>query len=113
MDISLHHWPTSKRPCRFSLSLQSDSVFADFDTDDDGRVYLCRISFDGFGCCSPENGIPRLPESESQILLRAVENGAIDQDPIRRILFQYFRETQNHVWHDALRHHGLLSKHDC
>jgi len=110
MDISLHHWPASTRPCRFSLSLKSDSVFADFDIDDDGRVYLCRISFDGFGCCSPEDCIPRLREDESQVLLRAVENGAIDQDPIRRVLFQYFRKVQNHVWHDALRHHGLLRK---
>src|SRR5262245_65111891 len=43
--------PLPARPCRFSLGLQDDSVFADFDVDADGYVFLRRISFDGHGCC--------------------------------------------------------------
>jgi hypothetical protein len=38
------------RPCRICFSLQGGAVFADFDVDADERLYLVRISFDGYGC---------------------------------------------------------------
>jgi hypothetical protein len=50
MDIALYPPMLPTRPCRFCLSLQGASVFADFDVDADGRVFAVRVSFDGYGC---------------------------------------------------------------
>lgn len=43
--------PMPTRPCRFCLSFQGDSVFADFDIDETRQMFLLRISFDGYGRC--------------------------------------------------------------
>ncbi len=42
------------RPCQYCLAMQNDSVFADFGVDEKGCLYLLRISYDGYGCCEPE-----------------------------------------------------------
>jgi hypothetical protein len=53
---------------RFCLSLQEDSVFADFDVGDDGRVVLLRISFDGYGCCSGDFTTMNHEDSELSLM---------------------------------------------
>ena len=59
------------RPCRYCLGLQDDSVFADFDIDSEGRVFLVRISFDGYGCY--EAGATRMKPEMSRRWIELVE----------------------------------------
>lgn len=103
MNIDLYE-PMASRPCRFCLSLQGCSVFADFDVDD-GLLYLARISFDGFGCCRPET-IGRMSAEDSIELLAMVETNAFDG--AERILRRYFRQVRDALWPDALERHDLL-----
>lgn len=108
MEISKHVWTTPTRPCNFSLSLQGDSVFADFDVDSDGRVCLVRISFDGYGCCETQGNIARMSLAESKTLLKFVDTGDVYHDEIEKILYRYFDQNQDVIWQDALRRHGLV-----
>src|SRR5687767_5342011 len=97
--------PMPTRPCRFSLGLQDDTVFADFDVGDDGRVFLRRISFDGYGCCSAPETIRRMSVDHSRVLLDAVDRHALDDSRIEAMLRNYFSETADVLWSDALSTH--------
>lgn len=105
MQIRLFKWEPPTRPCRFCLSLQNDSVFADFNIDDDGRVFVVRISYDGYGCCR-EPVVGRMTPQESAALLAMVEQDALE--PAVPLLRAYFRENQEVLWSDALAEHGLV-----
>ena len=110
VEISKHVGTTSSRPCRFCLCLQGGSVFADFNIGSDGRVYLVRISFDGYGCCETEGKVARMPLDESHTLVELVNTDDVNRDEIREILFRYFDQNQNVIWRDALVEHELLKR---
>lgn len=94
------------RPCRFCLSLQDDSVFSDFDVDDEGHAFLRRISFDGYGCCSGE--FKKMDLDDSRVLIGSVERGAVQDPKIEVVLRTYFEENADVIWKDALASHELL-----
>jgi len=98
--------PMATRPCRFCLSLQDDSVFADFNVDNDGNVVLIRISFDGFGCC--RGFFKKMSAVDSRVLLESVQRGAVEDPKVERILRNYFEENSDIIWREALTDHDLL-----
>ena len=106
MEIAIFP-PMPTRPCRFCLSLQGDSVFADFNVDPDGRVYAVRVSFDCFGCCRAPADVGRMNLHDSQLLLEMVERDEIDP-AAARALRRYFQENSAVFWRDALEYHALL-----
>jgi hypothetical protein len=108
MKAALYHWDPPSRPCLFALSLQEDSVFADFECDEDGRVYAVRVSFDGFGCCHTTNEIGKMGGHDSSVLLEMVATGSIDSERVDPIMRQYFSQNVRFIWADALREHDLL-----
>jgi hypothetical protein len=110
VEVLKHAWMTSSRPCRFSLCLQGGSVFADFSIDSDGRVYLVRISFDGFGCYVTEGKVARMPLDESHTLVNLVNTDDVNRDEIREILYRYFDQNQNVIGREALVEHELLKR---
>lgn len=110
MEISRYEWPPSTRACRFSLCLQGGCVFADFNLDQDGRVYLERISYDGYGCCSIDGEVERMPLDDSRSLMKLVNADDVDRDEAREILYRYFHLIKDEIWSDALEEHGLLKR---
>lgn len=106
MEIALYP-PMPTRPCRFCLTLQGGSVFADFDVDPDGLVYAVRVSFDGYGCCTAPPEIGRMNADDSQRLLAMVQRGALEP-AAATVLRAYFNENRTGLWADALAEHGLL-----
>jgi hypothetical protein len=96
------------RPCRFCLSLQDGSVFADFDVDPDGSVFAVRVSFDGFGCCLAPAAVGRMNARDSRMLVVMVEHGDIDTVAVAPALRAYFQANRDVLWSDALAHHGLV-----
>jgi hypothetical protein len=108
MPISVDIYPTMpSRPCRFCLCLQGGSVFADFDVDDQGRAFLQRISFDGYGCCHGE--FKKMSPDDSRVLLSAIERGETNGPRIEVLLRTYFQENADVIWRDALASYELLS----
>jgi hypothetical protein len=106
MDVELY--PTMPgRPCRFCLSLQGGSVFADFDVDPGGRAFLRRISFDGHGCCDASAEIGRMSADDSATLIGMVERGGVDARAAE-LLSTYFRQVCDVLWRDAFEDHDLL-----
>ena len=111
LDVNVRRTkPMPSRPCRFCLSLQEDSVFADFDEDDDGRLYLTRISFDGYGChrLPVSSGIGRMPPTVSARIRCAAEEAVLDDPLLSRALRSYFADNAPPLWEDALRDHDLI-----
>ena len=107
MDIALYPPMLPSRPCRFCLSLQGGSVFADFDVDRDGRVFVVRISFDGHGCCRAPADVGRMTVRDSEALLAMVQQGSV-LPTAAEILRTYFQQNRDAFWSDALADHGLL-----
>jgi hypothetical protein len=105
MPIRIQNYPAF-RECRFCLSLQEDSVFADFDVDEEGHAFLRRISFDGYGCCSGE--FKKMAPHDSRVLIDSVERGAVQDPQIEVVLRTYFEENAGVIWSDALASHDLL-----
>jgi hypothetical protein len=110
MEISKYVWTTGTRPCSFCLCLQGGSVFADFKIDSDGKVYLVRISFDGYGCCATDGGVTRLPLDESKTLVKLIDDADINRNEIREILYCYFDQNKKVIWRDALEEYELLKR---
>jgi hypothetical protein len=109
MDIEINIFtpmlPT--RPCKYCLSLQGDSVFADFDIVHE-IVCLVRISFDGYGCCGIPEPDRKMNERDSRKFIEMLESGNIVQAEMSEILTRYFQENSDVIWEDALTDHGLL-----
>jgi hypothetical protein len=107
MQIEIHQvMPT--RPCRFCLCLQNGCVFADFDVDDDGKVFAVRVSFDGFGCCTAGGRATKMDQHDSRALLAMVKVGDRGIAGAEMILRDYFRANCHVFWKDALQRHQLL-----
>lgn len=98
------------RPCKYCLALQDDSVFADFDLDEQGCLYLVRISFDGYGCdrTDPENRPAKMSLEHSLILIQLIEKDNLNENEAAEILAEYFRANRMLLWEDALLAHGLI-----
>jgi hypothetical protein len=107
MDIALYPPMLPSRPCRFCLSLQGGSVFADFDVDSDGRVFAVRVSFDGYGCCQAPANVGRMNVRDSEALLAMVQQGSIHA-AAEKVLRAYFHQNRDAFWSDALADHGLV-----
>jgi hypothetical protein len=107
MDIALYPPMLPSRPCRFCLSLQGGSVFADFDVDPDGRVFAVRVSFDGYGCCEAPADVGRMTVRDSETLVAMVQQGTVHATA-PQALQAYFQQNRDALWSDALTYHNLL-----
>lgn len=102
--------PMLSRPCRYCLSLQDGSVFLDLDVDQNDCLYLVRISFDGYGCCkpAPNAAVSRIDKAKSAYLIRCIENKALTDPDVAKIVSHYLRENADLLWMDALTQHQLI-----
>jgi hypothetical protein len=102
--------PMPTRPCRYCLALQDDSVFADFDVDQNGCLYLVRISFDGYGCCHPDTKIKlgKIDNKKSERLIKQIEANDFEAPEASQILSEFLNENRGALWEDALKEHGLI-----
>ena len=107
MEVEIYPPMLPSRPCRFCLSLQGGSAFADFNVDADGRVFAVRVSFDGYGCCDAPANVGRMDAHDSDALLAMVKQGSIDARA-SDVLRAYFQENRHAFWSDALADHGLV-----
>jgi len=101
--------PMKSRPCKYSLTMQDDSVIADFDMGGD-TLFLVRISFDGYGCCNPtpDAGLSRFSKQQSVRLIKAINANTFTEVDVQELLKAYLTENSNDLWPDSLKHHNLI-----
>ena len=81
-------------------------MFADFEIDEAGCVFLRRISFDGYGCCNGD--FKKMGIDESLLLIDSVAQNSVGDPEIQSLLSHYFEANADMIWRDALTSHGLL-----
>ena len=102
--------PMPTRPCRYCLAMQDDSVFVDFDIDDNGCLYIIRISYDGYGCCHPKNNgtLGVMGGETTKHFIKLIEGNDLNKTEASTILSQHLKQNKEVIWEDALRDHGLI-----
>ncbi|KAL7568118.1 hypothetical protein ACA910_019514 [Epithemia clementina (nom. ined.)] len=112
------------RPAKYHISCLDSSVFLDFDTmttngnnndnddGDGGRIYLRRISFDGYGCCNiKESCYQPLNAHWSKEFRRQWERNDdkefVSQTIMTNIVLEAIRLNEANIWPDALNHYHL------
>ena len=109
--VERYRWgsPSSRR-CALTLAV-GDVAFADFDRDANGQLFLLRISFDGFGCCTPDRvDVKPMDMADSRSLIDQVESDEeLGTDETRALLRRYFETHRNVIWEEALIEYGLVS----
>lgn len=95
------------RPNLYCLGLQDDSVFADFDADADGCIFLVRISFDGYGCYGTGGNATRMTASTSKKFVRLIESNELECAEFESILTDYFRMNKEVIGNEQLAEYDL------
>lgn len=97
------------RKADFYLGCLDGSVFLDFNLTSEKKIYLCRISFDGYGCCEINNS-KCLDEQLSKYFINEIGKDKLDQDKITKLVLELVRLNKEHIWKDALEEYNLLDK---
>lgn len=88
-----------------------DAVFLHFKYTEDKRIYLNRISFDGYGACMIGNNAKCLDSQSSKYFTDAMRKGNIDQEKITEFALESIQLNKDHIcvfYKDALVEYGLI-----
>lgn len=100
----------ASRKADFYLGCLEGSVFLDFNKTMDNRINLCRISFDGYGCCDVGSDAKYLDEQSSQAFLQEIGKENLEQEKITKIVLDLIRLNKDNIWTDALEEYNLVDK---
>ena len=98
------------RKADFYLGCLDGSVFLDFNCTTDKRINLCRISFDGYGCCNIDNNAKSLDDQSSKDFIDEIGKDNLDQENITKIVLELIRLNKDKIWTDALQEYNLIDK---
>lgn len=96
------------RKADFYLGCLDGCVFLDFNCTADKRINLCRISFDGYGCCNIVNNAKGLDNQTSKEFLDEVQKDNLNQEKITKFVLELIRLNKDNIWTDALEEYKLI-----
>jgi hypothetical protein len=96
------------RKADFYLGCLDGSVFLDFNKSNDKLISLCRISFDGYGCCNISDTANSLNFEMSQKFIEEIEKDELDQAKLTPLVKQAIKLNKEYIWTDALEKYNLL-----
>ncbi len=96
------------RKADYHLGCLDSSVFIDFDQSADKRIYLSRISFDGYGCCELGENAKHLNLGDSQKFIEEIEKEPLDQNTMTLLVKKIIKVNKEYIWTDAIREYGLI-----
>jgi len=88
------------RQADFYLGCLDGSVFIDFNFTTDKRINLCRISFDGYGCCDLDNNAKCLDDKTSMAFIDEIGKDNFDQEKITKIVLELIGLNKDNIWLD-------------
>ena len=97
------------RKADFYLGCLDGSVFLDFNYTTDKRIDLCRISFDGYGCCNIDDNTKCLDGQLSKDFIYEIEKDNLDQEKITKIVLELIRLNKDNIRIDALEEDKLIN----
>jgi len=98
------------RKADFQLGCCGGSVYIDFNQSSDGLISLCRISFDGYGCCDITDTTNYLNFEMSKKFIEEITKGELDQEKLAPLVKEIIRINQECIWTDALEECNLIDK---
>lgn len=98
------------RKSEFYLGCIDGSVFIDFNLTSEKLIRLCRISFDGYGCCNLDNNSKSLDEKLSKSFINEINKINFDQEKITKIVLKLIEMNKDYIWTDALEEYDLIDK---
>jgi len=98
----------ASREADFYLGCLGGSVFMDFNQTSDNLISLCRISFDGYGCCNLTENSKSLNFEKSKEFKQELSKDTIDQEKITLLVKELLFINQDNIWPDALEKYNLL-----
>lgn len=96
------------RKADFYLGCLDGSVFLDFNYTADKRIDLCRISFDGYGCCNIDHNAKCIDEQLSKEFIDQIEKENLDQEKITKVVLELILLNKDNIWTDALEEYKLI-----
>lgn len=96
------------RKADYYLGCLDSAVFIDFNRTGDNRIYLRRISFDGYGCCNLDQGFNCLNFSKSNKFIKEIEKESLNQKTITKLVKEVIEVNKEYIWTDALKKYNLL-----
>lgn len=97
------------RKADFYLGCLDGAVFIDFNLSEANLISLCRISFDGYGCCTLKQ-IRYLSSELSNQFIREVAKENLDQIELTQIVKEIVRINQDQLWSEALYNYGFINR---
>jgi hypothetical protein len=98
------------RKADFYLGCLDSSVFIDFNLTSDNLISLCRISFDGYGCCDITDTKNLLDFELSKKFLEEINKDKLDQNKLTPLIKEIIKINQEHIWTDALEEYNLIDR---
>jgi len=96
------------RKADFYLGCLEGSVFMDFNQSLENLIFLCRISFDGYGCCELSGTTKFLNAELSKQFLHEIAKDEINQQKMTNIVKEIIKINSEHIWTDALKEYNLI-----
>jgi hypothetical protein len=107
-DFDFFKWTMPEsRKADFYLGCLDSCVFLDFNLTTDKRINLCRISFDGYGCCNIDNA-KCLDEQASKDFINEIGRDNLNQEKITKYVLELVRLNKDNIWKDALEEYNLI-----
>lgn len=107
LDFFITAMPPS-RPADYYLGCLDGSIFMDFNKDENECIYLKRISFDGYGCCSLSDQVIPMDGVDSQAFKEIFEAQLSDQPRLTSIIKKTIASNRKLIWEGALENYGLV-----
>lgn len=92
----------------FYLGGLDGRVFIDFNYTTVKRINLCRISFDGYGCCNIDDNAQCSDSQSSKEFLDEMGNENLEQEKITKVVLELIRLNKDNIWTDALEEYELI-----
>ena len=97
------------RKADFYLGCLDSSVFIDFNLTSDNLISLCRISFDGYGCCNIADS-NTLNSELSKRFIEEIKKDKLEQEKLTPLVKEIIKLNQEYIWTDALEEYNLIDK---
>lgn len=96
------------RNTNFCLGCFDGSVYMDFGYNEDKRISLLRISFDGYGCCELSEKSNSLNLEMSKSLAEEFKKDELNQENLIPLINEIIKINKEFIWFDALEKYHLI-----